>query len=234
MHDRLSDYEAPYNGADWDAMDRSLDALPKTNRFQWKFSLNTLLIAVGVASLISLGVFLASGHSAAPGKPQAVAQPATDNNLPSKNTSVVTNAPPSQVQTVNMADVQEVSSPGLVTGNSSNPSPGNTDVVQNTSSARKTKTKKDSGLLFGDQIDPAKGFIHRTQEDQKLIDQYANRGTPSVYFDKENGQLKEIIINRDSAHVTGIKKDYAPADTTAKNTPRGAPVETEQHGFDFN
>src|SRR5688500_18319575 len=61
LHDRLSDYEAPYDGADWDAMSRSLDKLPKSNNFRWKFSLNTIGIMLGIAGLTVVGVVLASG-----------------------------------------------------------------------------------------------------------------------------------------------------------------------------
>ena len=89
VHDRLSDYEAPYNGADWDAMSRSLDQLPKTARFQWKFSLDTLLIAIGVAGLSVIGYAFAShsGNTAAP-KPEAV-----KTETPVRNTSMASNTP---------------------------------------------------------------------------------------------------------------------------------------------
>src|ERR1041385_6877028 len=96
VHDRLSDYEAPANGADWDAMSRSLDNLPKTSRFQWKISLNSILVILGITGL-SVLCFAWANHS---GKPKTntntIPVVSEKQHVPVTNTSLVNNAPSPQ------------------------------------------------------------------------------------------------------------------------------------------
>ena len=219
VHDRLSDYEAPYNGADWDAMSRSLDQLPKTARFQWKFSLNTLLIAIGVAGLSVIGYAFAShsGNTAAP-KPEAV-----KTETPVRNTSMASNTP--VVVTHNDAvpaantDVslqQEQQQAVAMTDNSS--------ALNNGSSTQKRKQTK---LLFGDQIDPKKGFIYNTQEDPAILNHVKNTAGGPYYTVDGKGDVKQLDVQRDttgSMHAETKDKPFFSDTTTTNSFSRpGAP-----------
>jgi len=90
VHDRLSDYEAPSDGADWDAMSRSLDALPKATRFQFRISLNSILVAVGVLGISVLGYALAT-HTSSPSEKAQPEVVLKENIVPVKQNTTVTN-----------------------------------------------------------------------------------------------------------------------------------------------
>lgn len=225
VHDRLSDYDAPYDGADWDAMSRSLDKLPKTSRFQWKFSLNTLLVVAGVAGLSLLGYALTKPGSARSAE-QTVPQNPTTQTSPAKQTAL--NTPASTTPLVSKDPGTTVSSPNTAPEQ-------NSMAAVNPNASKKKKDQIGTDLLFGDQIDKRKGFIYRTQEDPNVIKNFQDTGTPNVYYDVDNGKVRPIIIHKDSSGLKGEKK--APImnlDSTAKNNSNeGAPTNGEQKGFDF-
>lgn len=227
LHDRLSDYEAPYDGADWDAMSRSLDKLPKTNQFRWKFSLNTIGIMLGIAGLTAVGVVIASGND---NKPR-----------PAENTAV-TAAPP-------VATTPNKNTTALPV----NPQPAPTDVAVNTGTSMpgviqevnshkdlnnpKRNNATDDKTLFrlGDQIDPAKGFVYDTKEDPALMKNHDDLKQPEVYYDiDDKGNVKPIIIKHDADSADGmkeIKQDSNPQ--TPANVPDPiAPTEGQRIGFD--
>ena len=220
VHDRLSDYEAPANGADWDAMSRSLDNLPKTSRFQWKISLNSILVILGITGL-SVLCFAWANHS---GKPKTntntIPVVSEKQNVPVTNTSLVNNAPspqnatssssiPAQTSAVTVGNnnpAADANSNSLVsTDNSAQP-------VSGTTADGKPRTKKHNSndLYFGDQIDPRKGFIYNTQEDKNSLTAPPPISNPEVFYDVDNGQIRKII-HKDS---TGKNKTFAPDSTS--------------------
>lgn len=224
VHDRLSDYEAPANGADWDAMSRSLDTLPKATRFQWKISLNTILVAIGVIGISVLGYAVAthtSGSDSKSSKPISV----TQNKAPQKNNITVNN--PSPIVTNNQSTVPV----GLQMTQLENPVV-ETNALTNTDGTVKTKKHNNSSLLFGDQIDPRKGFIYKTQENNAVVSQTITDPNPNVFYDSENGNVKKIILKKDSTGIKGISKPLHSSDSTANNSPKkGTPTNGDQQGF---
>lgn len=222
VHDRLSDYEAPYNGADWDAMSRSLDQLPKTSRVQWKISLNTLLIAIGVAGLSVIGYAFASHNGNSPSPKQEAAKTET----PVQNTSIASNTPVvvthNDAVTAAPTDIsqqqsQQMQSQALaVTDN---------NAAQNNGST--TQKRKQAKLLFGDQIDPKKGFIYNTQEDPAILDHVKRTSGGPYYTVDGKGDVKQFDVQRDttgSMHAETKEKPFF-SDTTTNNFARpGAPA----------
>jgi hypothetical protein len=226
LHDRLSDYEAPYDGADWDAMSRALDKLPKTNQFRWKFSLNTIGIMLGIVGLTVLGVVIAQGN----GKPSSPAEnrtPTTTSVAPENNTPAVTKTnPPAAMLPVNTADGNETST--------------NTVAVQEINTRkdltqpRERKSTYDNPFRLGDQIDPAKGFVYETQDDPALINNKHDFKKPEVYYDidETTGKTKKIYI-QDT--VNGVKEvnqtdSITPAPQSIPEP--SAPTEGQRIGFD--
>ncbi len=217
LHDRLSDYEAPYDGADWDAMSRELDKLPKSNPFRWKFSLNTIGIVLGIAGLTAIGVVIASGnsHSTAPAaeKQNTTAAPATQ----------VTNIQPEQQSesTVAITDVNVAAENAVA----SNQSPAeNQPLIKGD-----RKTQK-SPFFFPDQIDPVKGFVYKTHEDPALLKDHPDIKRPEVYYDIVNGKVTPILVPKDSIKETWINTiDTSSAKDTKSDD--ASPSEGERQGF---
>ncbi len=231
VHDRLSDYEAPSEGADWDAMSRSLNSLPKSARYRWKVSLNTILILLGVVGVSALSFALATKSGKNPGSdsnkvitvtqpkqntnpvkqvnnPQPVATKensfATSNELGFTATNTVATAQPDQ-NVVAKNDVQSTSTTTTADG-----------------SVKKRRNKNQ--LLFGDQIDPKKGFIYNTKENTNVITKPVDPA-PNVFYDtEENGQVKKIEIKT---------KSHSKSDSTATIFTPGAPTEGGPTGFDM-
>ncbi|HLG02446.1 MAG TPA: hypothetical protein VI731_02555 [Bacteroidia bacterium] len=219
VQNRLSDYEVPYNGAEWNAMSRSLDKLPKTSRFHWRFSLNTLLAGLGVAGLSILGYAVAN-HS---GKPVEAAIP-----VPVAQTVTYKNAlqPQNELQP---APVQENSEVAGSNGSSATALPEVGFAFKSTEQ-KSAKDKPQGPLLFGDQIDRAKGFIKATKEDKEILAKYKGDPTPHVYYDLEDGTVKKVEITRDSGKVWGEKKNLTfPFDSASNNN--GIPTDDGNRGF---
>lgn len=224
LHDRLSDYEAPYDGADWDAMNRSLDKLPKTNQFRWKFSLNTIGIMLGIAGLTAVGVVIASGHDKTP--------------RPTESTTVTVTPPPATPENNN--PVQHVNTQAAQTDVAMNNSSVMPTGVQEMNSHKDLSNPKrnyttDDKVPFrlGDQIDPAKGFVYDTKEDPALMKNHDDLKQPEVYYDiDDKGNVKPIIIKHDSADgINEIKQDSSPQRPANVPDPV-APTEGQRIGFD--
>lgn len=229
LHDRLSDYEAPYDGADWDAMSQSLDKLPKTTQFRWKFSLNTIGIMLGIAGLTAVGVVIASGHDnpAAP----------TEN----KSITVTTPAPPSSSGTT--TPTVSIQSPAPANASSTNAAftGGVTELNSHHDLNNPKRNQENKDVIpfrLGDQIDPAKGFVKETQEDPALMKEHGDMKQPEVYYDiDDNGKIKPIKIDHDSAEkakeengVKEIKQDSVPQPPASEPEPT-APTEGQRIGF---
>ncbi len=223
LHDRLSDYEAPYNGADWDAMNRSLDQLPKTNQFRWKFSLNTIGIMLGIAGLTAVGVVIASGND---NKPR-----------PAESTNVTVTVPSPAPATNPVQNVAPQPAPTDIAANNTTAIP--MGVQEMNSHKDLNNPKRNSGseeknpFRLGDQIDPAKGFVFDTKEDPALMKGHQDLKQPEVYYDiDDKGKIKPIIIKHDSADgVNEIKQDSAPQ-PPANGPEPAAPTDGQRIGFD--
>jgi hypothetical protein len=225
LHDRLSDYEAPYDGADWDAMSRSLDKLPKTNQFRWKFSLNTIGIMLGIVGLTVLGVVIAQGNGrpSAPAENRASAPAVTapENKTPpaTNTTKPVTDVAVNSVAVSNSAEAVEV--PQINTQK---------DLTQ----PRKQKDNNyNNPFRLGDQIDPVKGFVYQTQDDPALLNNKYDFKKPEVYYDidETTGVKKKIIIKDSADGANEIKPDsITPAPQTVPEP--AAPTEGQRIGFD--
>lgn len=227
VHDRLSDYEAPYDGADWDAMNRSLDKLPKTSRFQWKFSLNTLLVAAAIGGLSLLGYALTRPGDRSPqGKNESSGQPAQTMNEQADVMHTVSSSPAANSKTENtVAQTDPVNSAGTeqtVAG-----------LDQRMQRHSNSKQINESKLLFGDQIDKRKGFIYKTKEDPKLVGNFHDSGAPNVYYDMENGKVRPILIHKDSTGIKAEKKAPVFNSDSAAKSNTGAPT-NDNGGFDFD
>lgn len=218
LHDRLSDYEAPYDGADWDDMSRSLDKLPKTNYFRWKFSLNTIGIVLGIIGLTVFGVVVASGN----GK--------SGNSTENKNVSVKQTTTP--VVNEDKATVVPAVAPSTVVANTeSAASPVAINTVKDLKNRTAKKEIANNDFYFGDQIDPAKGFVHATSEDAALLDGHSDLKKPVIYYDIENNKIKPIFIPNDSAEQ--LKE--IPLDSVsvpAIQPEPAAPTDGQRIGFD--
>lgn len=230
VHDRLSDYEAPYNGADWDAMSRSLDQLPKASRFQWRISLNTILVAIGVAGISVIGYALANRA----GKPEAVEvvkQPAVSTEAsPKMQNTAMNNSEPVQPSTdpAFSASAQTQPAPQAIVSESAFAS----QHTVNPERKGQKKQQQPNGLFFGDQIDLRKGFINPTKEDPAVTQKFNGDAIPDTYYDLDE-QGKVVPIKIDSSKLKDkITGGPLPVDSTTTKT--GAPTgDSERTGFDL-
>jgi hypothetical protein len=234
VHDRLSDYEAPSDGADWDAMSRSLDALPKATRFQFRISLNSILVAVGVLGISVLGYALAT-HTSSPSEKAQPEVVLKENIVPVKQNTTVTNTQVvSQPQPETQTNIPPMTNSALQMQNYQDNPNGQTTTALVTPepdlSGQKTRKHDKNKLRFGDEIDPRKGFIYHTQEPTTLAEQTIVDPEPNVFYDAENGNVKKIIIKKDS---TGTKSSGTTHKASSDSTKTSAPTGEDRQGFDI-
>ncbi|MEO5643387.1 MAG: hypothetical protein ABIQ40_14655 [Bacteroidia bacterium] len=243
VHDRLSDYEAPSNGADWDAMSRSLDNLPKSARYKWKISLNSILVIFGLVGISALSYALVTKKGNAPDSKTTQATVTTPvHSQQQKNVNTTTGSVNSSQTTApvqnSFANANEapimnvsiVSIPGVTAnGNDAKTDASSNSLSVATDGSVKSKRKNKNQLLFGDQIDPKKGFIYNTRENPNVMSAPFDPA-PNVFYDSENGQIKKIEIKRDSASARGPRR--SKTDSTANIFSPGVPTEGGPAGFD--
>lgn len=237
VHDRLSDYEAPSDGANWDAMSRALDTMPKTSSFKMKFSLNSILVIVGLVGVSALSFALVTNKGKAPVAKTETHATATE---PKANPAVpVNNTQPSSQNS--FASSNEMGLPAntnaALTTENTTTTAAQTDVAStNTNTAvnpdgTQKKRRNKTELRFGDQIDPKKGFIYNTKENRDVVETPVGPPPTTFYDYNANGQQQTIKINKDSTHRAPRKPK---ADSTATIfTPGGAPTEGGTTGFDM-
>ncbi len=232
VHDRLSDYEAPANGADWDAMSRSLNTLPKATRFHWKISLNTILVAIGILGISALGYALAT-HSGKANSESPRSISATQKNAPEQSNVSVNHSSPtvSNNSTEVSGETRQAQNENALAVTSTSEQ---TAATINADGSAKTKKQKNSSLRFGDQIDPRKGFIYKTQENNNVVSQNITDPNPNVFYDSENGNVKKIILKKDSTGIKATIKPLRSSDSIPTNSPsNGTPTNGDQQGFDI-
>jgi|GEM_PF-1233542 hypothetical protein len=229
LHDRLSDYEAPYDGADWDAMNRSLDKLPKTNQFRWKFSLNTIGIMLGIVGLTVLGVVIAQGNgkSSTPAENRN-ANTTTTPDVSNPKETVTTNANTNAATTVPVTSVA-VNNPSLDAG-----SVQEINTSKDLTQPRERKDKSNNPFRLGDQIDPMKGVVKQTSDDPALKNNHHDFKKPDVYYDIDptTGETKPIRIKDSANGGQEIQQDstITPAPQTSPDP--AAPTDGQRIGFD--
>lgn len=219
----LKDHEEPFDGSDWDRMEKSLDQLPKTRTFKWSYSLNTILVAAGVAALV-WGAYAMLGSSSNANTPAAVNKPKTQQENPP---AVVKNTAP-QVTPVK----QELTAEPITAATVAEPPAADANSL--TASAEKPKRKKKqdaatsanpentapaasqaagetpsfSDLVFGDQLDKRMGPVKETQEDLGRIGEVPSVDPKElIYYDFLNGQPTPIRLKDTSKKVMPPKSD---------------------------
>ncbi|MBI3511067.1 MAG: hypothetical protein HY064_10425 [Bacteroidetes bacterium] len=221
VNERLSNYEAPYEGADWDAMSRSLDQLPKVSRFKWKISLNSILIGIGIVGISALAITLVKSS----GKKTNVASPQEN----AQQVTTPKQAPPAGTNSFVVNTTQNVTADNngvVLQDNHPVAADATSGITSSDNSTKAHRQKKDNGdgLYFGDQIDRRKGFIHHTQEDPELVNSHED-SIPGYYYDIVNGKTTKIRLKKDTAS----KKTSAPSQNNSSS--QGAPTDGETQGF---
>jgi hypothetical protein len=112
-------------------------------------------------------------------------------------------------------------------------SAGNEKNAMTNADGTPKKRRNKNQYLFGDQVDPKKGFIYNTHENHEVLTQPVTDPIPGIFYDNVDGKTHKIEIKKDSASSKGPSKHKA--DSTAKNTnPAGAPTDGDQQGFDMD
>jgi hypothetical protein len=232
VHDRLSDYEAPSEGANWDAMSRALDNLPKSSGLRWKISLNSILLIVGILGISAISYAVASHTgNTADKKTTAPEAPVVKQETNTNPVVPVSNPAPSNIMQNTVTDPNALANNNATGQEMQANIPAAEDALLPNTNPDGTKKHRKNQLVFGDQIDPKKGFIYGTHESPAITSAGIVDPSPNVFYDADqNGNVKKIIISKkDSASKGSSHK----ADSTAKTSkPAGAPTDSEQTGFD--
>ena len=205
INDRLNDYEAPSNGMEWDAMSRSLENVSSKMRFKFKITLSSILIFLGVSGSLTLGyLFIAPSFVTSENVKLA---PQRKNLEVAKG--VVLNKPiPAPIQEQESATIkikeEEKNSIDKPIANE----------LLNSTRVKKTIKVDKNGLKFGDQIDPRKGFIYNTTEKTAITNKSIKDSTPNLFYDTDNGDVKKLIINKDSVgNIKVVSPDKLQSDS---------------------
>lgn len=221
----LKDHEEPFDGSDWDRMEKSLDQLPKSRTFKWSYSLNTILVVAGVAAL-SWGAYAMLNSSSNAQTPAAVNKPKTE----TENQVVITKTqapqvvpvkqelPPDPLTAASVAE-QPVTVANSLTAGAEKPkrkkNPETVTTVANnenpatvTTPAVTGETPDFSDLVFGDQLDKRMGPVKETQEDLGRIgDVPPVDPNELIYYDFLNGHTTPIRLKDTSKKVLPPKSD---------------------------
>ncbi len=205
INDRLNDYEAPSNGMEWDAMSRSLENVSSKTRFKFKITLSSILIFLGVSGSLTLGyVFIAPSFVTSE---NVKLEPQRKNLEVAKG--VVLNKPiPAPIQeqesaTIKIKEEEKISINKPIA-----------NELLNSTRVKKTIKVDKNGLKFGDQIDPRKGFIYNTTEKTAITNKSIKDSTPNLFYDTDNGDVKKLIINKDSAgNIKLVSPDKLQSDS---------------------
>jgi hypothetical protein len=211
--ERLSDLEVPYNGADWDAMNRRLDAQPKTSSFRWRYSLNGLLLALAISGL----AYGAYQWATRPETPSMANQDLKTQALPvtqKNNETPVVPVASNKLSTLALSGdpgvaslIEQQTKPSFEA--TAKTSSLNKETVVAMLPTKPSRVKPKGGLLFGDQIDPRFGFVKQTLEDDSLIEESKKLAKPNVPFYDANdkGEVKRVDLSQDSSGLKGELKD---------------------------
>ncbi len=223
--ERLSDLEVPYNGADWDAMNRRLDAQPKTSSFRWRYSLNGLLLALAIGGM----AYGAYQWATRPEKPTIANQDLKTQALPVTQKNKETPVLPVSTNSLStlalsgdpgVASLIEQQAKPILDANVKMPATKNEAAVAMLPT-KPNRVKPKGGLLFGDQIDPRFGFVKQTSEDDSLIEESKKLGKPNVPFYDANdkGEVKRVDLSQDSSGLKGELKDKNQPQNTSDSLP---------------
>jgi len=219
VKEALESYEVPFDSSAWTEMEKSLEAAPKTfNPFKkWSFSLNTIIGIAALAGGLLIFKYSTSGADTndktaempAPVKEQKVQpapvqpkpQPAvttatSDSNSTSEETTAVITSQPSQLADQYTLSPDKKKKKKTTTTTDGEATTENTEV-----DFMKMTENHNNTPAFGDQIDPVKGFIHSTNESDKM-----KKLAESKLFSED------LTTKPDTASL--FKKSKAPETTT--------------------
>ncbi|TND10567.1 MAG: hypothetical protein FD123_209 [Bacteroidetes bacterium] len=215
----LKDHEEPFNGSDWDRMNRGLDQLPASRQFKFSFSLNSILVLVGVTGLALGGYALLGGHSSGDAN-QSLTQPAVAKTAaPVKKQTATQPQPVVFTKPAAPQDNNTVAPPAEVKQNKQDPNADYAAVkekrhMKNSTGVPREKapTLEDTGfspfasdnafpnVVFPDQIDRRFGPVFETQEDPNRLHNVPEVDpTKLTYYDHVNGQTTPVYIKGDSS-----------------------------------
>lgn len=221
----LKDHEEPFDGSDWDRMEKSLDQLPKSRTFKWKYSLNTILVVAGVAAL-SWGAYAMLGSSSTAPTPAVVNKPKAQSESPAV---IAKNQAPQVVPvkqefsaepvTATTVAEQPVNAANSLTASAEKPKrKKNPETVTATTGSENTApvTKPAvaagepdfSDLVFGDQLDKRMGPVKETQEDLGRMSEVPTVDPNElIYYDFLNGHATPIRLKDTSKKVMPPKSE---------------------------
>lgn len=229
----LKDHEEPFDGSDWDRMERGLDQLPASRQFKFSFSLNSVLVLVGITGLALGGYALLGGSSS---KENALASPTplplVKTAAPAKNETVT---PPASSSSDPAAGITEnkTATAGATTADDNPAQPRQHDSFADAKSSGRMKNSTGvsrngnntplndadfiplaggnegdfSNLVFPDQIDSRYGPVMETQEDPARLSTVPEVDPSKLtYYDHVNGKPVPIHIKTDSSKTGKEKK----------------------------
>lgn len=219
----LKDHEEPFDGSDWDRMEKSLDQLPKSRTFKWSYSLNTILVVAGVAAL-SWGAYALLGSSSNAPTTAAANKTKTQQETPAVIAKtqapmvapVKQDLPPEQVTATTVAEqpvtvANSLTSPAEKPKRKKNPesvvAATNNENPETVTSSAKEVTLNPGDFVFGDQLDKRKGPVNETHEDLGRFGDVPVVDPANLpYYDFVNGQAVRIPMHlKDTS-----KKVYPP------------------------
>jgi len=216
----LTEYEAPFDGGDWNRMESMLNAAPKQGAFKWSGSLTAIVVSVAV---LAGGYFIYTSYSST--KTNTTASPVIENKTaPAPATKIPVTIPTTPAVVTTPAITEEAATPLP---------PESTPVIKEkvkeeklTTKEEKVKPKKEkaqnpaadehngpvrvvgmSEPIFGDMLDSSKGIIGETREKEETKKAAkASKNVPvgwnSILFPNLNtDSLKKHREKRDSVKV---------------------------------
>jgi|GEM_PF-3572062 len=238
----LKDHEEAFDASDWDRMDKSLDQLPRGKQFNWSFSLNSVLVLIGLSGLALGGYALLGGNSSgenqsvpapavttAPAKKEA---PALTKSQPVTTQPVVTNTPATtdvpvtqpaqQAQTV--ADARSTDTG--VKMRTTRLGQGNSKKTSETDHSDVTLPGSGSGdfsndVVFPDMIDKREGPVYATEEDPEKLGSIPPVDPKKLTYFEENG--KPIHITTDSSKGATPKRKKDRKNKSKQSEPQPEP-----------
>ena len=178
----LSNYEAPYNAADWTKMESMLDAAPTSGNFKWSYSLNILIGIVVLGGIYFIYNSISSSDKIENTNDTEVQQPVE--NPVNTNTVIskpVPTPPAVSAPTENIPVSKNDITPTVVPVAKEEASVEKEPVITENKNkkaqdvagkdekiAKKTQRVfvKGNEPIFGDMLDSSKGIVHKTKENE--------------------------------------------------------------------
>jgi hypothetical protein len=176
----LSNYEAPYNAADWEKMESMLDAAPKSVNFKWSYSLNILIGILVLGGIYLIYNSINSSKKIDNTKNTEAQQPAVESPVntitttskplpvavppPVVSTATVTAAP---VETPLVKEETTAKKEPVVIETKSKKTEEATDKNEKIAKKPQRVFVKGNEPVFGDMLDSSKGIVGKTKEKEE-------------------------------------------------------------------